>query len=266
MSASHRASLSASDFPLTEHGAIGIAGDRRDGSSESKTDTRDSLGASVASPSVGEDRVSGRGGRRVARASMKVAWLFPGQGSQEVGMGKALAASSPMARAIFDAVDRCARDAALEALLRRARSRSSPSPRTPSRRWSRDSSAISRRSVKRTRAWPLPAYAAGHSLGEYSALVRRRRLRSRRGGEALSNPRPRDAGKPSAGPKARWRRSWASCPTSSKRSASKPRRARSSRRRTSTPLVRSSSPARAAPSRARASSPPPRKGRRSRSR
>ncbi|MEO5729326.1 MAG: malonyl CoA-acyl carrier protein transacylase, partial [Byssovorax sp.] len=31
---------------------------------------------------------------------MKVAWLFPGQGSQEVGMGKALAEASPAARAV----------------------------------------------------------------------------------------------------------------------------------------------------------------------
>ena len=32
----------------------------------------------------------------------KVAFMFPGQGSQEVGMGAAFAASSPAARATFD--------------------------------------------------------------------------------------------------------------------------------------------------------------------
>ena len=36
---------------------------------------------------------------------MKVAWLFPGQGSQEVGMGKALAEASPAARAVFARAD-----------------------------------------------------------------------------------------------------------------------------------------------------------------
>src|SRR5207244_3833831 len=36
---------------------------------------------------------------------MRVAWLFPGQGSQEVGMGKALAASSPAAKRALDGVD-----------------------------------------------------------------------------------------------------------------------------------------------------------------
>ena len=34
-----------------------------------------------------------------------IAFVFPGQGSQAVGMGKALAAEFPEARAVFDAVD-----------------------------------------------------------------------------------------------------------------------------------------------------------------
>lgn len=36
---------------------------------------------------------------------MSIAFVFPGQGAQAVGMGKALADSYPQARAIFDAVD-----------------------------------------------------------------------------------------------------------------------------------------------------------------
>jgi [acyl-carrier-protein] S-malonyltransferase len=32
----------------------------------------------------------------------KVAFMFPGQGSQEVGMGAAFAAASPAARAVYD--------------------------------------------------------------------------------------------------------------------------------------------------------------------
>ena len=36
---------------------------------------------------------------------MKIAWLFPGQGSQEVGMGKAVHDASAAARAVFERAD-----------------------------------------------------------------------------------------------------------------------------------------------------------------
>ncbi|MGE0211921.1 MAG: acyltransferase domain-containing protein, partial [Parvibaculaceae bacterium] len=36
---------------------------------------------------------------------MKTAFIFPGQGSQQVGMGKAMAETFPAARAVFDEVD-----------------------------------------------------------------------------------------------------------------------------------------------------------------
>ena len=36
---------------------------------------------------------------------MALAFAFPGQGSQAVGMGKALAESFPAAKAVFDEVD-----------------------------------------------------------------------------------------------------------------------------------------------------------------
>jgi len=36
---------------------------------------------------------------------MSIAFLFPGQGSQTVGMGAELAKSYPTARAVFDEVD-----------------------------------------------------------------------------------------------------------------------------------------------------------------
>ena len=32
-------------------------------------------------------------------------WLFPGQGSQDVGMGRELAQAYPSARAVFEEVD-----------------------------------------------------------------------------------------------------------------------------------------------------------------
>ena len=36
---------------------------------------------------------------------MAIAFIFPGQGSQDVGMGKDLAEQFPAARAVFDEVD-----------------------------------------------------------------------------------------------------------------------------------------------------------------
>jgi [acyl-carrier-protein] S-malonyltransferase len=36
---------------------------------------------------------------------MTAAFTFPGQGSQQVGMGKALAEAFPAARAVFEEVD-----------------------------------------------------------------------------------------------------------------------------------------------------------------
>ncbi len=49
-------------------------------------------------------RVAGRS-NSVAGGAMTRAFVFPGQGSQAVGMGKALADSSAAARAVFAEVD-----------------------------------------------------------------------------------------------------------------------------------------------------------------
>ena len=103
-----------------------------------------------------------------------VALLFPGQGSQELGMGQELAQAFPEARAVFDEVD----DALGQSLT--------------SVMWGEDlqaltatanaQPAIMATSVAAYRAlesvagasetWSsLPSVAAGHSLGEYSAHV-----------------------------------------------------------------------------------------------
>jgi [acyl-carrier-protein] S-malonyltransferase len=97
-----------------------------------------------------------------------LALLFPGQGSQEVGMGRDVFEASPAARATFEAAD-----AVLGLPLARL---CFEGPEAELRRTELQQPAILTTSVALWRALaergPVePAYVAGHSLGEYSALV-----------------------------------------------------------------------------------------------
>lgn len=99
-----------------------------------------------------------------------VVWLFPGQGTQKVGMGRTLWESSPAARAIFEAADealgepfsRLIFEGPADALMQTANAQ--PAILTAS---------IAALAALREAHPDLPAprFAAGHSLGEYSALV-----------------------------------------------------------------------------------------------
>src|SRR5262249_26182117 len=101
---------------------------------------------------------------------MKTAWLFPGQGSQEVGMGKALAEASPAARSVFERVDaalgeplsKICFEGPMEELTLTANTQ--PALVTVS-------SALVAAFLATHPDLPRPSFAAGHSLGEYSALV-----------------------------------------------------------------------------------------------
>jgi [acyl-carrier-protein] S-malonyltransferase len=95
---------------------------------------------------------------------MTVAYLFPGQGSQVVGMGRDLYEHSPEARALFDRADSVLGYAISKVCFE--------GPEDELRLTQNTQPALL---VVSTAACALlgrdPAVAAGHSLGEYSALV-----------------------------------------------------------------------------------------------
>jgi [acyl-carrier-protein] S-malonyltransferase len=95
------------------------------------------------------------------------AFLFPGQGSQSVGMGAALAGASRAARDVFDEVD--------EALAQNLSRLMREGPEDELKLTENAQPAIMAHSlaVLRTLGVRLPdvaRFVAGHSLGEYSAL------------------------------------------------------------------------------------------------
>ena len=101
-----------------------------------------------------------------ASIEMKTAFLFPGQGSQVVGMGKDLYAI-PAARDVFDEADRV--------LGVRLTGLCFEGPEEELKLTANTQPAILTVSIAAVRALTAagvrPDYVAGHSLGEYSALV-----------------------------------------------------------------------------------------------
>jgi [acyl-carrier-protein] S-malonyltransferase len=104
----------------------------------------------------------------------QLAYVFPGQGSQSVGMGRALALESPAAAAVFAAAD-----AALGEPIS-ALAWDGPAERLDLTEQAQPAilassiailEALRERWAHEGLAPPAPAFAAGHSMGQYSALV-----------------------------------------------------------------------------------------------
>lgn len=96
-------------------------------------------------------------------------WVFPGQGSQSVGMGRELAEREPLARAVFEEMD---------AVLGFPLSRivfEGPEEELAATRNQQPAllaTCIAYLRVLEARGeLPVPTFVAGHSLGEYTALV-----------------------------------------------------------------------------------------------
>ena len=110
--------------------------------------------------------------RKLSGAPMTAAFTFPGQGSQAVGMGKALAEAFPAARAVFDEVDSALGekltgiiwDGPAETL--QLTENAQPALMAVSLAVLRVLETEAGFSVERD-----AAFVAGHSLGEYSALA-----------------------------------------------------------------------------------------------
>src|ERR1700756_1682876 len=102
-----------------------------------------------------------------ANTASRIAFIFPGQGSQAVGMGKDLAEKYPIARQTFEEAD--------EALGYKLSQVCFEGPEEQLRLTEVTQPAILTMSIAALRVLesqiPRPSHVAGHSLGEYSAHV-----------------------------------------------------------------------------------------------
>ncbi len=97
------------------------------------------------------------------------AFVFPGQGAQTIGMGRALAETWPAARAVFDEVDEALGES-LSALIWDGDADTLTLTRNAQPALMATSVAAMRALESEGFALTDAAYVAGHSLGEYSAL------------------------------------------------------------------------------------------------
>jgi [acyl-carrier-protein] S-malonyltransferase len=99
-----------------------------------------------------------------------IAWLFPGQGSQTVGMAKSVLDASAAARTVLSRVDEALGERLSRIILEGPEAELTLTANAQPALVA-TSMAILAAIRERVPSLPAPAFAAGHSLGEYSALV-----------------------------------------------------------------------------------------------
>jgi [acyl-carrier-protein] S-malonyltransferase len=97
-----------------------------------------------------------------------IALLFPGQGSQKVGMGKALADAFPICRQTFEEADAALGDALSRIIFEGPEDQLTL---TENQQPAILTVSVAAGRLLESKGFPKPAFVAGHSLGEYTANV-----------------------------------------------------------------------------------------------
>lgn len=102
---------------------------------------------------------------------MAVAFIFPGQGSQQVGMGRALAQTYSQARAVFEEVDEALGEKLSDIIWQGPEERLTLTVNAQPALLAVSLAVMRVLEARGVRTEAAAKYVAGHSLGEYSALA-----------------------------------------------------------------------------------------------